>query len=83
MCFKSTTTTVIDSHHSKIYFIVRVFERVVEYLDARLDYIPLNFMLGFFVTIIVNRWTYLYQIIGFIDKLVSLSSFRIIRRNLW
>ncbi|GMS95604.1 hypothetical protein PENTCL1PPCAC_17779, partial [Pristionchus entomophagus] len=47
----------------------RIFERVVEYLDARLDYIPLNFMLGFFVTIIVNRWTYLYQIIGFIDNI--------------
>ncbi|GMR57169.1 hypothetical protein PMAYCL1PPCAC_27364, partial [Pristionchus mayeri] len=47
----------------------RIFERLVEYLDARLDYIPLNFMLGFFVTIIVTRWTYLYQIIGFIDNI--------------
>uniref|UniRef100_A0A158P9W1 Bestrophin homolog n=1 Tax=Angiostrongylus cantonensis TaxID=6313 RepID=A0A158P9W1_ANGCA len=46
----------------------RTFERVVQYCDARLDYIPLNFMLGFFVTAVVNRWTTLYQIIGFIDK---------------
>ncbi|PAV76758.1 hypothetical protein WR25_03945 [Diploscapter pachys] len=26
-------------------------------------------MLGFFVTAVVNRWTYLYQIIGFIDNI--------------
>uniref|UniRef100_A0A1I7XR67 Bestrophin homolog n=1 Tax=Heterorhabditis bacteriophora TaxID=37862 RepID=A0A1I7XR67_HETBA len=45
------------------------FERVVQYCDARLSYIPLNFMLGFFVTAVVNRWTYLYQIIGFIDNI--------------
>ncbi|VDP47738.1 unnamed protein product [Heligmosomoides polygyrus] len=48
----------------------RTFERVVQYCDARLSYIPLNFMLGFFVTAVVNRWTTLYQIIGFIDKWV-------------
>ncbi|KAK6022713.1 hypothetical protein TELCIR_25494 [Teladorsagia circumcincta] len=46
----------------------RTFERIVQYCDARLNYIPLNFMLGFFVTAVVNRWTTLYQIIGFIDK---------------
>ncbi|CAJ0959115.1 unnamed protein product, partial [Mesorhabditis belari] len=46
----------------------RTFEKVVQYFDTRLDYIPLNFMLGFFVTVVVNRWTYLYQIIGFIDN---------------
>ena len=49
-----------------------MFERVVQYCDNRLSYIPLNFMLGFFVTAVVNRWTYLYQIIGFIDKYVIL-----------
>ncbi|CAD6193584.1 unnamed protein product [Caenorhabditis auriculariae] len=47
----------------------RTFERVVQYCDLRLNYIPLNFMLGFFVTAVVNRWTYLYQIIGFIDNI--------------
>ncbi|VDM75248.1 unnamed protein product, partial [Strongylus vulgaris] len=47
----------------------KTFERVVLYCDARLSYIPLNFMLGFFVTAVVNRWTYLYQIIGFIDNI--------------
>ncbi|PAV74315.1 hypothetical protein WR25_23564, partial [Diploscapter pachys] len=45
------------------------FGKVVSYVDNRLDYIPLNFMLGFFVTAVVNRWTYLYQIIGFIDNI--------------
>ncbi|CAJ0602501.1 unnamed protein product [Cylicocyclus nassatus] len=47
----------------------KTFERVVLYCEARLTYIPLNFMLGFFVTAVVNRWTYLYQIIGFIDNI--------------
>ncbi|KAL6738983.1 hypothetical protein Aduo_012476 [Ancylostoma duodenale] len=47
----------------------KTFERVVQYCNARLNYIPLNFMLGFFVTAVVNRWTYLYQIIGFIDNI--------------
>ncbi|CAI4227524.1 unnamed protein product [Auanema sp. JU1783] len=47
----------------------RTFERIVQYCDNRLSYIPLNFMLGFFVTAVVNRWTYLYQIIGFIDNI--------------
>ncbi|EPB76251.1 bestrophin-1 family protein [Ancylostoma ceylanicum] len=47
----------------------KTFERVVQYCNARLSYIPLNFMLGFFVTAVVNRWTYLYQIIGFIDNI--------------
>ncbi|CAP31265.2 Protein CBG12260 [Caenorhabditis briggsae] len=47
----------------------RTFERIVQYCDSRLSYIPLNFMLGFFVTAVVNRWTYLYQIIGFIDNI--------------
>ncbi|CAJ0561620.1 unnamed protein product, partial [Mesorhabditis spiculigera] len=46
----------------------QTFEKVVQYFDNRLSYIPLNFMLGFFVTVVVNRWTYLYQIIGFIDN---------------
>ncbi|VDL62072.1 unnamed protein product [Nippostrongylus brasiliensis] len=47
----------------------KTFERVVQYCDTRLSYIPLNFMLGFFVTAVVNRWTTLYQIIGFIDNI--------------
>ncbi|VDN84675.1 unnamed protein product [Brugia pahangi] len=51
-----------------ISLIYRVF---VHYCDEKLDYIPLNFMLGFFVTIVVSRWINFFVNIGYIDKFVS------------
>ncbi|KAK6039983.1 bestrophin-3 domain protein [Cooperia oncophora] len=47
------------------------FERVVRYFDARLDYIPLELVLGFFCTQVFNRWNKQYDTIGFIDKYVQ------------
>ncbi len=41
---------------------------LADYLDGRMDYIPLNFMLGFFVSVVINRWTTLFTNIGLIDK---------------
>ncbi|CAB3406965.1 unnamed protein product [Caenorhabditis bovis] len=67
------------------------FEAVVRYFDKRLNYIPLEFVLGFFVTTMVNRWTKLYQSIGFIDNVGLISNCyirgntekaRIYRRNI-
>lgn len=46
----------------------KTFEAVVRYFDARLSYIPLELVLGFFCTQIIGRWTKLYQTIGFIDN---------------
>ncbi|EFO92983.1 hypothetical protein CRE_10127 [Caenorhabditis remanei] len=69
----------------------RVFESVVRYFDKRLSYIPLEFVLGFFVTTVVNRWTKLYQTIGFIDNVGLMANLyvrgatekaRIYRRNI-
>ncbi|CAO4376020.1 unnamed protein product [Caenorhabditis nigoni] len=36
--------------------------------DQKLDYIPLTFMLGFFVTIIVGRWNDIFLNIGWVDN---------------
>lgn len=47
----------------------RMFESVVHYLSSGLDaQIPLTFMLGFFVTFVVSRWTAVLAGIGWIDK---------------
>ncbi|CAI4226284.1 unnamed protein product [Auanema sp. JU1783] len=47
----------------------RMFEVAIVYSDHGLSYIPLNFMLGFFVTAVLGRWLTLYKTIGFIDNL--------------
>uniref|UniRef100_A0A0N4ZDG4 Bestrophin homolog n=1 Tax=Parastrongyloides trichosuri TaxID=131310 RepID=A0A0N4ZDG4_PARTI len=46
---------------------MRIFELVAADCDKKLDYIPLIFMLGFFVTIVVDRWKNIFFNIGFID----------------
>ncbi|KAL6740085.1 hypothetical protein Aduo_013472 [Ancylostoma duodenale] len=47
----------------------RNFEDVVRFFNRRLDFIPLELVLGFFCTQVFNRWTKQYQNIGFIDNL--------------
>ncbi|PIO55704.1 hypothetical protein TELCIR_22908, partial [Teladorsagia circumcincta] len=44
------------------------FENFAAYCDKRLPYIPMNFMLGFFVTVVVNRWVTQFANLGMIDK---------------
>uniref|UniRef100_A0A158R478 Bestrophin homolog n=1 Tax=Syphacia muris TaxID=451379 RepID=A0A158R478_9BILA len=45
------------------------FEQFVAYLNSKLDYVPLDFMLGFFVTSVLNRWTLFFSNIGYIDNI--------------
>ncbi|KAK6751358.1 hypothetical protein RB195_003004 [Necator americanus] len=45
------------------------FERIAEHCDDKLKYIPLTFMLGFFVTIVVDRWRSIFQNMGWIENL--------------
>ncbi|ETN86693.1 bestrophin-1 domain protein, partial [Necator americanus] len=47
----------------------RQFERIAEHCDDKLKYIPLTFMLGFFVTIVVDRWRSIFQNMGWIENL--------------
>uniref|UniRef100_A0A0N4VJT1 Bestrophin homolog n=1 Tax=Enterobius vermicularis TaxID=51028 RepID=A0A0N4VJT1_ENTVE len=45
------------------------FERFIAYVDSKLDYVPVDFMLGFFVTSVLNRWTLFFSNIGYIDNI--------------
>ncbi|KAE9421078.1 hypothetical protein Angca_008782 [Angiostrongylus cantonensis] len=47
----------------------RSFEALVRFFDARLSYIPLELVLGFFCTQVFNRWNKQYDNIGFIDNI--------------
>lgn len=49
----------------------RVFEAIVELCNQKLDYIPLAFMLGFFVNMVVDRWKKIFANMGWIEKWVS------------
>uniref|UniRef100_A0AC34QT14 Bestrophin homolog n=1 Tax=Panagrolaimus sp. JU765 TaxID=591449 RepID=A0AC34QT14_9BILA len=44
-----------------------MFASFAQYLNERMDYIPLTFLLGFFVTIVVDRWKNIFANIGFVD----------------
>ncbi|WKY08707.1 hypothetical protein Q1695_007883 [Nippostrongylus brasiliensis] len=47
----------------------QTFEAIAHYCDGRLVYIPLTFMLGFFVSIIVDRWRDTFKNMGWIENL--------------
>ncbi|CAI2352993.1 unnamed protein product [Caenorhabditis sp. 36 PRJEB53466] len=46
----------------------RTFELIGAHLDSRLAYIPLTFMLGFFVTIVIDRWRNILLNMSFIEN---------------
>ncbi|WKY08716.1 hypothetical protein Q1695_007888 [Nippostrongylus brasiliensis] len=46
----------------------RSFENVATYCDSRLSYIPLTFMLAFFVSIIADRWQKIFNNMGWIEN---------------
>ncbi|KAK6751356.1 hypothetical protein RB195_003003 [Necator americanus] len=45
------------------------FELIAAYCNSNLTYIPLTFMLGFFVSIIVDRWRQTFNNMGWIEDL--------------
>lgn len=40
----------------------------MKYVYHTMDYLPLTFLLGFFVTIVFDRWKNIFSNIAFIDK---------------
>ncbi|VDM30574.1 unnamed protein product, partial [Toxocara canis] len=44
------------------------FEEVSRYLDQELSFIPLTFILGFYVSTIVQRWTIIFTSMGYIES---------------
>uniref|UniRef100_A0A914Z4X4 Bestrophin homolog n=1 Tax=Panagrolaimus superbus TaxID=310955 RepID=A0A914Z4X4_9BILA len=57
--------------------VAHVFEHVAKYLNSGLDtYIPLTFMLGFFVSFVVGRWGHILDGMGWIDNsAIAFSTF--------
>ncbi|VDL73455.1 unnamed protein product [Nippostrongylus brasiliensis] len=54
----------------------QTFEAIAHYCDGRLVYIPLTFMLGFFVSIIVDRWRDTFKNMGWIENFLQILAFR-------
>ncbi|XP_013917384.1 PREDICTED: bestrophin-4 isoform X2 [Thamnophis sirtalis] len=52
----------------------RLFEKVAKYCKSSTDLIPLSFVLGFYVTLIVNRWWAQYTSIPLPDQLMCVIS---------
>ncbi|XGW16078.1 hypothetical protein V3C99_001490 [Haemonchus contortus] len=52
----------------------RMFTCLVDFTNARLSYIPLDLMLGFFVAGVLKRFWYLYNIIGFMDNIALMTA---------
>lgn len=60
----------------------RFFEKLVDHISHRIEYIPLNFLLGefilpfpshsfsigFYVSMVVDRWRQIFNNLGFIEK---------------
>ncbi|CAJ0570175.1 unnamed protein product, partial [Mesorhabditis spiculigera] len=69
----------------------RTAARLSTQLNQKMDMIPLSFILSFFVTAVVARWTHMLNNIGLIDNLALTAAFhihgtseraRMLRRNI-
>ncbi|KAL3990124.1 Bestrophin RFP-TM chloride channel family protein [Acanthocheilonema viteae] len=47
-----------------------IFENLAHYFDTRLEYIPITFILGFFVDTILSRWSDIFINMGYIESYV-------------
>ncbi|VDK72134.1 unnamed protein product, partial [Onchocerca ochengi] len=45
-----------------------IFGNLVRYFDTRLEYIPITFILGFFVDTILSRWSNIFINMGYIES---------------
>lgn len=56
------------------YFFCRLFQDIVQYCKNYIDLIPLSFVLGFYVSIVMTRWWGQYTTIPFPDNLAVFVS---------
>uniref|UniRef100_A0A0K0DPR5 Bestrophin homolog n=1 Tax=Angiostrongylus cantonensis TaxID=6313 RepID=A0A0K0DPR5_ANGCA len=49
-------------------YVFRIFEDICIFFDQHSTFIPLTFMLGFYVTAVFNRWWLVFGNIGWIDQ---------------
>ncbi|VDL79740.1 unnamed protein product [Nippostrongylus brasiliensis] len=48
--------------------ISRIFEDICIFFEQHASFIPVTFMLGFYVSAVYNRWWQVYENIGWIDQ---------------
>lgn len=63
-----------------MFFFFRTFEAVVKFCSKYDSYIPLVFMLGFFVESVIQRWWVAIENIGITDELVN--SYKIFQQKI-
>ncbi|VDN01695.1 unnamed protein product [Thelazia callipaeda] len=51
-----------------------IFEKLIKYFNDRLNYIPTTFILGFFVHIILSRWSAIFHNMGYIESYALFTS---------
>ncbi|XP_006899938.1 PREDICTED: bestrophin-1 [Elephantulus edwardii] len=51
-----------------------IFEKLVLYCDSSIQLIPISFVLGFYVTLVVTRWWNQYESMPWPDRLMNLVS---------
>lgn len=56
------------------YFFGRIFEKVRQYFGAQSESIPMSFVLGFYVSLIVKRWWEQYKLLPWPDTLALFIS---------
>lgn len=57
-----------------LYFFSRTFEGIVNYCHFHGNVIPLSFVLGFYVTVVMNRWWNQYTTIPWPDSIAVFVS---------
>ena len=57
-----------------MFVLCRVFENVVHYCETYSELIPLSFVLGFYVSIVMTRWWNQYQNIPWPDPIAVFVS---------
>lgn len=60
--------------YSRFYFIPRIFEKIRQYFGAQSESIPMSFVLGFYVSLIVKRWWEQYKLLPWPDTLALFIS---------
>ncbi|CAH2226533.1 jg1258 [Pararge aegeria aegeria] len=59
---------------TNIPFGYRIFERVRQYFGAQSESIPMSFVLGFYVSLVVKRWWEQYKLLPWPDTLALFIS---------
>lgn len=82
---KSELMDLVSGHHSIITFSIksnetfflichRIFEKIRQYFGAQSESIPMSFVLGFYVSLVVKRWWEQYKLLPWPDTLALFIS---------